>query len=129
LLNLLISLKKEFNLTYLFITHDLNVVRYVCDEVAVMYAGRIVEKAPRDELFGNPKHPYTQLLLSSMLTSTSQHDEQLLAIKGEVPDPAHYPVGCRFHPRCPYVMDVCKVDPYPEMRSVGEKHVASCHLY
>ncbi len=94
-----------------------------------MYAGKIVEMSPRDELFDHPKHPYTQLLLSSMLTSKSQHEEELLAIKGEVPDPAHYPAGCRFHPRCPYVMDICKEEPAPSLRNVGDQHTASCHLY
>ena len=127
-LSLINGLVASRNMSLLVISHDLNVVRYLCDRIVVMYAGKIVECAEREELFNNPKHPYTQLLLESMLTGKSRDERELLHIKGDVPDPSHFPTGCRFHPRCPYVMDVCR-DNEPNLLEIQKDHKAACHLY
>ena len=127
-LSLIHGLVVSRNISLLVISHDLNVVRYLCDRISVMYAGKIVESAEREELFNDPKHPYTQLLLASMLTNKSRDEQQLLHIKGDVPDPSHFPTGCRFHPRCPYTMDICRSDEPPLLEKQRD-HSVACHLY
>lgn len=127
-LNLLKDLQKEFSLTYLFISHDLSVVRHISDRVAVMYLGKIVEIAPTDDLFSTAAHPYTQLLLKSVPLPDPEQKLEMTGISGEVPSPINPPKGCPFHPRCPKAMDVCSTEP-PETVQIGENHYAACYLY
>lgn len=124
ILNLMQKLKKDLNLTYLFISHDLSVIRYICDRVAVMYLGEIVETAPVKELFDNPKHPYTQALLSSVPGSATS---ERIILKGDIPSPVSPPPGCKFHTRCPYAMEVCR-QAWPASTQISDRHVANCHL-
>ncbi len=124
ILNLMQQLKKDFNLTYLFISHDLSVIRYICDRVAVMYLGEIVETAPVKELFENPKHPYTQALLSSIPGTATANK---IILKGDIPSPVNPPQGCKFHTRCPYVLDICR-EAWPGCTKINEEHFANCHL-
>jgi oligopeptide/dipeptide ABC transporter ATP-binding protein len=131
IINLLIRLQREFNLSYLFITHDLSLMRNVASRVAIMYLGKICEVAEAGEFFQHPKHPYTQMLLSS-IPVVSEEEEQLkpekVVSRGEIPSPVNIPSGCSFHLRCPYKMDVCvAVD--PEMIDLGGDHTVRCHLY
>lgn len=133
ILDLIEGLRREYDLTLLFIAHDLNVVRHVCDEVAVMYLGEVVERAPVDELFEDPHHPYTKGLLDSILLPDADEGEDLseLPITGDVPSPIDPPSGCRFRTRCPKAMEECEqVDPElrPREGESGERTVA-CHLY
>jgi len=128
--NLLEDLQKKFGLTYLFISHDLSMVRHIADRVAVMYLGKVAELAPRDALYSEPLHPYTQALLSAVpepdpnLESTRRH----IILKGDVPSPANPPEGCNFCTRCPKAMEVChRID--PEMREVRPGHFVACHLH
>jgi peptide/nickel transport system ATP-binding protein len=123
-LNLLSKIHIELKLTYMFITHNIAVARFISDRIAVMYAGKVVETGPTEEVISKPKHPYTQALLKSVPTLQT-HD--LVPPSGEVPSLVDLPAGCRFHPRCPYVMDVCK-EKEPELRSVGAVK-AACWLY
>lgn len=123
ILNLLMELKKELKLSYLFIAHNLWVIRYISDRVAIMYLGKIVELADKDELFQNPLHPYTAALLSSLPGSM---DRKIL--RGEVPSPMNPPNGCRFHTRCERKLDRCRAIE-PEMKEVGKGHFVMCHLY
>ncbi len=127
--NLLEDLQDQFNLTYLFIAHDLSMVRHICDRVAVMYLGIIVELAHHDELYDNPLHPYTQALLSAVPIPDPKKDRarQRILLTGDVPSPLNPPSGCRFHPRCPLAIDRCKVE-VPVWREVGPNHWAACHL-
>jgi oligopeptide/dipeptide ABC transporter ATP-binding protein len=127
ILNLLDDLKKEFNLTYLFIAHNLSVVEYISDRVAVMYLGKIVEIAPAHELYERPLHPYTQALLSAIPIPdpTAKKPERML-LEGDLPSPANPPSGCRFHTRCPYAVDKCKTD-VPEGLEYLPNHIAYCH--
>ena len=128
ILNLLQKLKKEFNLTYLFISHDLSVIRYICDKVAVMYLGEIVETAFVEELFLEPKHPYTQALLNSIPLPEPDRDlSKRIILKGDIPSPVNLPSGCKFHTRCPYVMEICR-QIQPETVKISESHFANCHL-
>jgi oligopeptide transport system ATP-binding protein len=128
ILNLLSDLQRRLGLTYLFISHDLGVIRYVCDRVGVMYLGRIVEEAPTDELFRDPKHPYTRGLLSAIPDADPDRPFQPLEMHGEITAlPADYR-GCRFAPRCPYVMERCR-EQDPEYRDTGNGHRVACHLY
>ena len=125
--NLLEDLRDEFGLTYLFIAHDLSVVRHLCQRVAVMYLGRIVELADSDELFGNPQHPYTQALLAAVPVpdpSVEAH-RTFRPVQGEVPSPINPPSGCVFHPRCPIAVERCK-QARPELREVRPGHFAAC---
>ena len=123
-LNLLAKIHEELKLTYLFITHNIAVARFISDRIAVMYAGKVVETGPTEEVISKAKHPYTQALLKSVPTVRS-HD--VVPPSGEVPSLVNLPPGCRFHPRCPYVMDVCR-QKEPPLKRVGDEDVA-CYLY
>ncbi len=129
--NLLDDLKVDLGLTYLFIAHDLSMVRYISDRVAVMYLGRIVELSNRDEVFDHPLHPYTQALLSAIPIPDPEKEakRQRLILPGDVPSPANPPTGCRFHPRCSYATDICsEEDPeYKDMKSESVPHWVACH--
>jgi oligopeptide transport system ATP-binding protein len=129
-LNLLQRLQNQFNLTYLFVSHDLSVVRHVADRIAVMYLGRIVELADRDELYAAPKHPYTQALLSSIPIPDPQIEKRRhrIILSGDLPSSINIPSGCRFHTRCPMAQQICReVDPIFE-RKEGREHYAACHF-
>jgi oligopeptide transport system ATP-binding protein len=128
--NLMQQLQDEFGLTYLFIAHDLSVVRHISDRVAVMYLGKVVELADRAALYENPLHPYTQALLSAVPIPDPaiEAKRERIILKGDVPTPTNPPKGCRFHTRCPYVMDECKHDPEPEFKDSGSGHYVACHL-
>ncbi len=132
ILNLLKELQSQRDLTYLFIAHDLAVVRYQSDRVAVMYLGKIVEIATRDEIFDNPQHPYTALLLASAPVPDPRKRRQRRDALGEIPDPAHRPSGCEFHPRCPYAQPICQTET-PELAETasGEhpSHQVACHFW
>jgi oligopeptide/dipeptide ABC transporter ATP-binding protein len=128
ILNLLKDLQSKFGLTYLFVAHDLGVVRYMCDHVAVMYLGQIVEECATPELFKNPLHPYTRALLDAVpVPDPSIHKASIEYLQGSMPSPINLPTGCRFHTRCPYAEDVCsRVE--PELLDVSPGHLASCHF-
>ena len=128
ILNLLKSLQADFNLTYLFITHNLSVVEYFADEVAVMYLGRIVERGTTEEIFDSPKHPYTRALLSAVPKMDEKTGIEKIQLEGDVPSPINRPTGCYFHPRCPEVMPMCK-DEYPGETSFTQTHTCNCYLY
>jgi peptide/nickel transport system ATP-binding protein len=128
ILNLLVELKEQLDLTLVLISHDLRVVRYLCDRVAVMYLGTLVEVAPREEIFTNPRHPYTRVLLSAALAEESGSDDMVLRLKGEPPSPIDIPSGCRFHPRCPMAQDLCATD-IPLLAQIGEDHTVACHFW
>jgi peptide/nickel transport system ATP-binding protein/oligopeptide transport system ATP-binding protein len=126
-LNLLQDLQEEFGLTYLFIAHNLSVVEHISDRVAVMYLGKIVELAPRKELFLNPLHPYTQALMSAIPIPKPNLERERIILQGEVPSPQNPPSGCHFHPRCPVAIDECsKID--PEFIHAKTDHWVACHL-
>ena len=124
-INLLMELQKKLGLTYVFIAHDLKVVEHVSTKVAVMYLGEIVEYADAEELYKNPKHPYTKALLSAIPVPDPKPREQRIILTGDVPSPINPPSGCYFHPRCPIATDECKSNK-PELKSVGVNHFASC---
>jgi peptide/nickel transport system ATP-binding protein len=126
ILNLLIDLQAEFHLTYLFVAHDLSVVRHISNRVAVMYVGRMVELAATQELFSAPKHPYTAALLSAVPEPDPRIRSRRLILQGEVANPAAPPSGCYFHPRCPYAIDVCRTDT-PVWQEVSPAHFVGCH--
>ena len=127
-LNLLQELKEERQLTYLFISHNMSVVEYIADRVAVMYLGRIIEMAPAEELYASPQHPYTQALLSAIPSPTLGERRERIVLTGDVPSPAAPPSGCPFHPRCPFVQEICRTE-VPGLRLLGSgEHVVSCHL-
>ena len=131
ILNLLRDLQEEFHLSYLFITHDLNVVQYLADRIAVMYLGKLGETASAEDLFTDPKHPYTQALLSANPVPNPDMPSQPVILPGDVPSPLNPPSGCRFHPRCPKVMDQCKTVE-PTLIQIGppeKRHQVWCHLY
>jgi peptide/nickel transport system ATP-binding protein len=125
-LNLLQDLQQEFGLTYLFISHDLSVVEHISDRVAVMYVGKLVESALTDELFSNPRHPYTEALLSAVPRPNPRLRTEPMVLQGEIADPANPPSGCYFHPRCQYCMDLCKTET-PVLREISPDHFVSCH--
>src|SRR5579884_3960859 len=126
-LNLLEDLQRQFDLTYLFIAHDLSVVEHISDRVAVMYVGYLVEMAPTDELYHNPKMPYTEALLAAIPQPDPRRRTRPVKLPGDVPSPANPPSGCYFHPRCPYAQNICKVE-RPPLRLVGPDHWAACHF-
>ena len=127
ILNLLQDLQAEFSLTYLFIAHDLSVIQYISDQVAVMYVGKIVEQAETEELFLNPKHPYTEALLSAIPSPDPDSLLDEITLEGEVPSPANPPSGCYFHPRCKYAQQICQED-IPPLLEVSPDHYAACHF-
>ena len=128
ILNLLQELQEKLNLTYLFIAHDLSVVKHISDEVAVMYLGKIVEKAGCRELFSQPLHPYTQALLCAVPIPDPRRRRKRLTLKGDIPSPIHPPRGCRFQNRCNQVMDKCRGE-LPELKVQGDNHAVACYLY
>ncbi len=128
IINLLKQLQEEFGLTLLFVAHDLSVVKHICDRVAVMYLGKIMEMADKKSLFSNPKHPYTQALLSAIPIPDPRQRKKHNILMGDVPSPVNPPAGCRFHTRCPKVMYICKKEE-PALREVKSGYYVACHLY
>ena len=126
IINLIDDLRVEFNLSYIIISHDLSVVEHMCDQIAVMYLGRIVEKAPYNELFTSPRHPYTQALLEAIPTADPHLKKDLIILKGQVPNPMNPPAGCHFHPRCYQKIDGCEKQ-IPESKKIAENHYVACH--
>jgi peptide/nickel transport system ATP-binding protein len=126
ILNLLQELQAEFGLTYLFIAHDLSVVEHMANRVAVMYVGRLVELAPTQELYREPRHPYSEALMAAIPVADPTQVMQPVFLTGEIPNPANPPAGCHFHPRCRYVQDICRREP-PVWRDVGSGHLVACH--
>jgi len=125
ILELMLELKKEFDLTYLFITHDLAMANYVCHTIAIMYLGKIMETGPKEEVFVRPLHPYTLALLSSIPVPDPKAKLVRIIPKGEIPSPINPPTGCRFHPRCPYVQTVCS-EREPQLEEMRPNHRAAC---
>jgi peptide/nickel transport system ATP-binding protein len=125
-LNLFMQLKRDLNLTYLFISHDLGVVHHIADRVVIMYLGRVVESAPADALFKAPNHPYTQALLANV-PRLDARKKTFSVIKGEIPSPINPPGGCHFHPRCPAAMARCKSE-RPALREIAPGRMSACHL-
>ncbi|MDV2684267.1 ATP-binding cassette domain-containing protein [Alkalihalophilus lindianensis] len=128
ILNLMKDLQDEYKLTYLFISHDLSVVEHISDRVGVMYLGNLVEVAPKSKTFNDPKHPYTKSLLSSIPKPDPKLKRKKILLSGEIPSASNPPSGCKFHTRCPVVMDVCKKK-VPQAVNLGEGHSVACHLY
>jgi oligopeptide/dipeptide ABC transporter ATP-binding protein len=127
-INLLQKLQEDFDLTYLFITHDISVVRHISDRIGVMYLGNIVEEAPTDSLFESPLHPYTQALFSAVPGKHRTRTRERIVLKGEIPSPLNPPSGCMFHTRCPFIKDICK-QVIPEKKEIAPRHYVACHLY
>ena len=127
IIDLMLDLKRELQLTYLFITHDLAVAKYISDRIAIMYLGKIVEMGEKEEIFSNPLHPYTQALLSAIPVPNPERKRKTIELKGEVPSAIKIPTGCRFHPRCPFAEKICK-EKEPELIAATSGHLVSCHL-
>ena len=127
ILNLLSDLKEKQNLTYLFITHDLSVVKYISDRIGVMYLGNMVELAPTEELFANTLHPYTEALLSAIPVVDEDDKRERILLEGDIPSPVNPPSGCKFHTRCRYCQQKCKEE-VPEWVDVGNNHFVACHF-
>ncbi|MEK6221969.1 MAG: ABC transporter ATP-binding protein, partial [Chloroflexota bacterium] len=127
--NLLEELQNELGLTYLFIAHDLSMVRHISDRIAVMYLGKFVELAGRDEIYKNPLHPYTQALMSAVPIPDpgKERARKRIILEGDVPSPSNPPTGCRFHTRCPIAEDICKIED-PQWREHSDDHWVACHL-
>lgn len=128
ILNLLVKLQKEFNLTYIFIAHDLGVVRHISNRIAVMYLGTIVEISENEELYNNPLHPYTKALLSAVPVPDPDHEKEEISLAGDMPNPEDPPKGCIFHTRCPFKMDICEKE-VPNFKEHHSGHTVACHLY
>ena len=128
IINLLLDLKEQQNLTYMFITHDLSVVKYISDRVGVMYLGTMVDLAAADEIFHHPIHPYTEALLNAIPTTDTVGAKELSILEGDIPSPVNPPKGCKFHTRCPYATERCKTEA-PKQREVEPGHYVVCHLY
>jgi peptide/nickel transport system ATP-binding protein len=126
ILNLLLDLQTEFDLTYLFVAHDLSVVKHISDQVAVMYVGKLVEIGQRDQLFSDPKHPYTEALLSAVPKADPRAPRERIVLQGDVANPTSPPSGCYFHPRCRYAIERCRIE-RPELEEIIPGHYASCH--
>ncbi len=129
ILNLLMQLQRDLNLTLLFIAHDLSIVKHISDRIIVMYLGRIVEVAKADNIYQQPLHPYTQSLIQSIPIPDPTHKKKMVALEGDVPSPIAPPKGCHFHTRCPYAQDICRRE-VPELRAMPSdaEHMAACHL-
>ncbi len=127
IINLLKKLQQDMNLTYMFISHDLSVVKFISDKIGVMYLGSMVEYGTKEEIFSNPLHPYTQALFSAIPHPDPNVKMNRIILKGDIPSPANPPKGCRFHTRCPYAKDICK-EVTPEYKDHGNGHCAACHL-
>lgn len=127
IINLLLALQEEFKLTYLFISHDLRIVRHISDRVAVMYLGKIVELSDSEELYKNPLHPYTRVLLSAVPIPNPEMKRNRIILSGDIPSPIDPPSGCRFHTRCPIAVEKCKKEE-PVLRDIGGGHMVACHL-
>lgn len=127
-LNLLHELRNKFGLSFLFIAHDLNVVQHLCERIAVMYLGKLVEVAPREQIYSKPLHPYTQALISAIPVPNPRARKDRILLKGEIPSPMNPPSGCYFHPRCGKCMEMCRSEA-PEMKEVEPGHYVACHLY
>lgn len=127
ILNLLQDVQKEMELTFLFVSHDLRVIHYICDQVAVMYVGKIVETADTDDLYNSPLHPYTRALLSAIPIPDPHQTTTHISLSGEVADPVNPPKGCYFHPRCKYCQEICR-EKEPELQKIGPNHYCACHL-
>ncbi len=125
-LNLMLDLQRKLTLTYLFVAHDLSVVKHICDRVAVMYVGKIVEISPTDDLYYEPLHPYTAALMAAVPVADPRVRSVMTPLEGDVPSPANPPSGCYFHPRCQYAVDICSQEP-PELTEVRSQHFVSCH--
>jgi len=127
IINFLIDLQDEFQLSYIIISHDLAVVEYICDRIAVMYLGKIVEMSAYRDMYANPAHPYTQALLSAVPVPDLNAKSERIILGGDVPSPINPPSGCRFHPRCPRCLDICP-QKEPELKDLGDEHWVACHL-
>ena len=127
IINLLKELQRSLGLTYLFISHDLSVVKFISDKIGVMYLGSMVEFGTKDDIFSNPLHPYTKALFSAIPSPNPDVKMNRIVLKGDIPSPANPPKGCRFHTRCPHAMEICKHVP-PQYRDYGNGHCAACHL-
>ncbi len=127
ILNLLNDLQREMGLTYLFISHDLSTIKFMCDRINVMYVGKIVESAPKDAIFDDPQHPYTQALLSVIPVPDPDYKRGVIVLSGDVPSPVNPPMGCRFHTRCRFRIPICDVDE-PPLIDIGDEHMVACHL-
>ena len=127
IIDLMLDLKRELQLTYLFITHDLAVAKYISDRIAIMYLGKIVEMGEKEEIFSNPLHPYTQALLSAIPVPNPERKRKTIELKGEVPSAIKIPTGCRFHPRCPFAEKICK-EKEPNLIVATAGHFVACHL-
>ncbi len=126
-LNLLLEMQEQLHLTYLFVAHNLSVVKHICDRVAVMYVGKLVETASTSEIFNSPKHPYTAALMAAVPVADPRLRIGDVVLKGEVPSPANPPSGCYFHPRCPFAVDICRTQT-PSLVEISPEHSVSCHL-
>ena len=128
IINLLIDLQQEFHLSYIIIAHDLAVVEHICDRIAVMYLGKVVESSAYNNVYTDPKHPYTRALLSAIPVADPRVKKERMILKGDVPSPINPPSGCAFHPRCPHRMDVCDQEA-PMLKDIGDHHAVACYLY
>ncbi len=125
-LNLMLDLQRKLNLTYLFVAHDLSVVKHICDRVAVMYVGKLVEMAPTDDLYYEPLHPYTEALMAAVPVADPRIRSAMIELEGDVPSPSNPPSGCYFHPRCQYAIDICAQEA-PALTEIKPDHFVSCH--